>query len=127
MKTILIVDDSQFMRNVLKDLLMDSSAEIQLSDEIQIFEADGKVNAQKKLKEVNPDVILLDIVMQSSETEGLEFIEEIQDLFDTKKIIIISSIAQASVLDECNKLGIIRYLQKPFVQNQVIEAINKVL
>lgn len=127
MKNILIVDDSQFMRNVLKELLMDNSSAMKLSQAVTISEADSRINAKRKFKELKPDVILLDMVMQSSETEGIEFIEEIRDSFDPKKIIMISSIGQPHLLDECKRLGIVTYLQKPFEQNEVIDAVNNAM
>src|SRR5436190_240894 len=127
MKKILIVDDSAFMRAILKDILTDKSDEISLSEPVEIFEADGKSSALKQLKKLKPNLILLDIVMQESETEGLEFIREIQNFFNTRNIIVISSIGQIAVLDECKQFNIRNYLQKPFEKNQVIEAVNKVL
>ena len=127
MKKILIVDDSAFMRNIVKDLLTHTTDAQLLVDEVELFEADGKKNALLLLKNIKPDVILLDVVMRESEIEGLEFIQEIKEFFDTKKIIMISSIGQATVIDECKQLGIMTYLQKPFEQIQVIEAVNKAL
>lgn len=127
MKKILIVDDSAFMRNVLKDLLTTFEDKAELKDAVELYEADGKRKALEQLKSVKPDVILLDVVMRESETEGLEFIEEIKDIFDTKKVIMISSIGQSSLLTEFQRLGITNYLQKPFEDHQVIEAVNKII
>lgn len=127
MKKILIVDDSAFMRNILKDLLSNKAEDVALKDNVELFEADGKTNAIKQFKKIKPDLILLDIVMRESEIEGIEFIEEIKPSFDLSKIIMISSIGQTEVLDKCNKLGIKTYLQKPFEHEQVIETINKIL
>lgn len=127
MKKILIVDDSLFMRTILKDLLMDKSDSITIEEPIKIYEADGKVGALTQLKITKPDVILLDIVMRESETEGLEFLSQIKDTYDTKKIIIVSSIGQSSILQQCEKLGISGYVKKPFERQQVIEAVNRIL
>jgi CheY-like chemotaxis protein len=74
MKNILVVDDSAFMRSILKDILMDRNGDLVISVPIEIHEADGKASALKQINKIHPDVILLDIVMQESETEGLEFI-----------------------------------------------------
>lgn len=127
MKKILIVDDSAFMRTILKELLTSQTEDVNLSFPIEIFEADGKVSALKQLKKIKPNLILLDIVMQESETEGLAFIKEVKDTFNTRNIIVISSIGQASILNELRELNIANYLQKPFDRNQVIEAVNQVL
>lgn len=127
MKKILIVDDSAFMRTILKDLLVSEVDGESLTTAVELSEADSKVNALKIFQKFKPDVILLDIVMQDSETEGLEFLEEIKDIFDMNKVIMISSIRQTSVLDKCKKYGVTSYLQKPFEHNQVIKAVNRAL
>ncbi|TAK74123.1 MAG: response regulator [Gammaproteobacteria bacterium] len=127
MKKILIVDDSQFMRIVLKDLITNKNNKIHFLDKIDFFEADGKNSAISQLKVVNPDLILLDIVMKESEIEGIRFIEEIKDYFPTKKIIVISSLGQSFLINKCKQLGISNYFQKPFEHNKIIDAINQVL
>lgn len=124
MKKILIVDDSAFMRNILKDILADKSS---MKEPVEIHEADGKTNAEKKLKTLKPDVILLDVVMRESESEGVEFLNGVKSYFDVGKIIIISSVGQHVILDECKKLGISAYLQKPFDPSEVVDAVNKIL
>ncbi|MHB1948046.1 MAG: response regulator [Gammaproteobacteria bacterium] len=127
MKKILIVDDSTFMRNVLKDILRAKDGDAELVTELEFFEANGITTARQQIKKVNPDAILLDIVMQESETEGVEFLREIKSFFDTSKVIIISSIGQIEILDECNKLGVKFYIQKPFVHSKIIDAVNHII
>jgi two-component system chemotaxis response regulator CheY len=127
MKKILIVDDSAFMRGILKDILSNKTDEDAFIEEVEFFEADGKINAIKQLHDSKPDLILLDVVMRESETEGVEFIEEITGSYDLNKIIMISSIGQTAVLEKCKKLGIRIYLQKPFEHSHVIQAVKKVL
>jgi two-component system chemotaxis response regulator CheY len=125
MKKILIVDDSSF---ILKDILTNTKdSKKVLTEDIEIMEANGKIEALNQMKKSIPDVILLDIVMIESETEGLELLKEIKNFFDSSKIIIISSIGQLTIRNECFKLGIERYLHKPFEHEQVIEAVNNAL
>lgn len=127
MTKILIIDDSAFMRNILKELLHDITTNNQINADLEIYEADGKERALEQLKHIKPDVILLDIVMTNSETEGIDFIKAIKDTFDTSKIIMITSMALSSLVEECKSHGVRIYLQKPFEQEQVIAALNQVL
>lgn len=127
MKKILIVDDSIFMRNILKDILLADDDEITLMKKLEFYEADGKTNALKQINKQKPDVILLDIVMQESEKEGIELLEAIKDSFDIKKVIIISSIGQDEIIDKCNELGVGSYIQKPVENRQVKEAVNQII
>lgn len=124
MKKILIVDDSSFMRNILKDILSDKSY---FHEELALYEADGKENALKQFEKISPNIILLDIVMQESETEGVEFLRSIKGLFDINKIVIISSVGQKSVLQECDQIGVKHFLQKPFDQVEVLEVVKRLL
>lgn len=126
MKKILIVDDSTFMRNVVKDIL-ENGADSSLKNKLELYEADGKTNAISQVNKIKPDVILLDIVMKESEMEGLEFLEEIKSFFDLRKIIMISSIGQQEILHKCKVLGIQHYLQKPIENEQVYEALSLIL
>lgn len=124
MKKILIVDDSKFMRTLIKDMLMIEM--VSDTNNFEIYEADGKTTALKLIKEENPDIILLDIVMEESETEGVELLEAIKPFFDTKKVIVISSIGQTDIIEKCNTLGVSYYLQKPIEPEKVLEAVNRV-
>lgn len=127
MKKVLIVDDSTFMRNVIKDLLSNKIDDVGVMDELKFSEADGKTKAIQQVKKIKPDTILLDIVMKESELEGVEFLEEINPYFDIKKIIMISSIGQSDVIEKCKKMGLLYYIQKPIDHKQLIEAVNQVI
>lgn len=127
MKKILIVDDSTFMRNVIKDLLTNQKEANTVTDVLEFYEADGKTRALEQVKKIKPDAILLDIVMGENIMDGVEFLEEVKPYFNTKNIIMISSIGQAAVVDKCKSLGVIYYIQKPIVDIQLIEAVNRII
>lgn len=127
MKKILIVDDSAFMRSVLMDLLTKLPDGHTLIEPVEFYEADGKVNALKQIKSNKPDVILLDVVMKDSEIEGLQLIDDIKNIIDPKKIIMISSVGQNELIKACKDRGVFMYLHKPFEQEEVIEAVNSIL
>lgn len=127
MTKILIIDDSTFMRNILKDILQDEIKKISSFNTLEFFEADGKKNALEQFKKIKPDVIFLDIVMEESEMEGVEFLEAIKPSFDVSKVIIVSSIGQQEIISKCNELGVSSYLQKPIDNEKVIEAVAHII
>lgn len=127
MKKILIVDDSAFMRSVLKEVISDNRELLTAEDQLEILEADSKVKALQQIKKEMPDVVLLDIVMNESEVEGLELLMEVGSFFDVQKIIMVSSVGLSSLIEECKRHGVRFYLQKPFDQQLVIEALKEVL
>lgn len=119
MTKILIVDDSAFMRGILKDLLS------QRVPPVELFEADGKLAAFEILKKVKPDMALLDIVMGENEFEGLEILKEIKTSYPGMKVIMLTSVGQTSVVEECKKLGAESYIEKPFDRDIVLETVEK--
>ncbi len=127
MKKILIVDDSPFMRNVLKEMIVSNAEAGEFDDNFEIFESDGKKDALVIAKKENPDVILLDIVMTESEMEGIEFITEANTFFDLSKIIMVTSIGHMDIINTCKNLGIKYYIQKPFEKNEVVSSIKSVI
>jgi len=88
MKSILIVDDDADLRDSLSAML---------SQEYRVFKAAGKDEAMEKLhKEEKPDIILLDVKMQSKQ-EGFELVEELTKLKHSIPIILVTSVAAMTV------------------------------
>lgn len=126
MKKVLIVDDSEFMRCILKDIITKQNPGFSRRP-IEVVEADSKETALKNTREWQPDAILLDIVMKNSEVEGIEFLETVKGTFNLNKVIMITSVGQPHVINRCKKLGINYILQKPFEYMSIINSLNRVL
>lgn len=120
MNKVLIVDDSAFMRGILKDLLSERTS-------VEIYEADGKSEAVKLFKTVHPDLVLLDIVMKENELEGVEVLREIKGSPSTTKVIMLTSVGQVAVVELCKKLGAENYIEKPFDRDIFLQTIDKYL
>jgi len=118
MKTILVVDDSSFMRTLVKKAVADLDVKI-------VGEAeDGRV-AFEKYAELKPDIVTLDIAMV--EYDGIEALKNIIDLDPQAKIIIISSTTdQDTVADELKALGAFAVITKPNIKDSLIEAIQEI-
>ena len=112
---ILIADDSQFMRKVLKDILQDAGYTYLVEC------ADGKECMAKYASE-KPDLILLDIIMP--EVDGIAVLKEIGKV---AKILVISAVGQEKMVEEAKNLGALDYIVKPFDNNKVLEAVRAVL
>ena len=115
MAKILIADDSQFMREVLKGLLHDAG----YADTPEC--TDGKECIAKYTSE-KPDLILLDIIMP--EMDGIEVLKKIGH---EAKVVVISAVGQEKMLEEAKKLGALDYIVKPFDEKKVLEVIRAVL
>ena len=113
---ILIVDDSDFSRKSISDMLSGPNYEV-------IGEAANGREAINVLKESNAHIIILDIVMP--EMSGLELAEFITQNFNDVSIIMISSLAQENIVIDAISAGASDFLQKPFDKRTLTNSIDK--
>lgn len=112
---ILLVDDSAFMRNVLKNIL-------QAEGYSNFEEAGDGEEALEKIKSFSPDLVLLDMIMPKK--GGQEVLKEVgKDL----KVLVVSAVGQEKIVEEAQSLGALGYVVKPFDNNQVLEEVSKAL
>ena len=114
----LIVDDAIFMRTVLKKMLIDADFNV-------VGEAGNGLQAIDMAKELQPDVITLDITMP--EMDGIQAIENILEVSPNSKIIMCSAMGQHSKVVEAIKRGAKDFIVKPFEKTRVLQAIYNVL
>ncbi|WP_253738812.1 chemotaxis protein CheY [Halohasta salina] len=116
-KRVLIADDSEFMRNLLREIL---EADFEI-----VGEAENGVEAVDLYKEHDPDIVMMDIVMPIR--SGIEATDEITDENPDAKIIMCTSVGQEEKMKEAIKAGASGYITKPFQKPNVLEAINDVI
>jgi len=116
MKTILIVDDSSLMRRIIRHIVIKNGFEV-------IGEAtNGKLGVEK-YKELHPDVVTMDLVMD--EMNGLEALKLIIKENPEANVIMVSSMGQDVVVRDAIVTGAKNFLLKPFDEKQVVEALKK--
>jgi len=119
MPKILIADDSQFMRNMLKDILVKEGHKDNL-------EAEDGIEALRILKsKKKPDLILLDIIMPN--LGGLGVLRKMKKSDVSKRVIVVSAVGQEKMKEEAKKLGVENYIVKPFREKEVVEMVKKIL
>jgi two-component system, chemotaxis family, chemotaxis protein CheY len=114
MAKILICDDSQFMRNVIKDALNSSGHEL--------IEAENGKQALETYTTEKPDLLLLDIIMP--EMDGIEVLKQ---LGEGAKVIVVSAVGQDKMVEEAKSLGALDYIVKPFEEGDILEKVGGVL
>lgn len=115
-RNILIVDDSLFMRAVIKDAL--EKAGYQVVGEAATGEA-----AIDLAFELKPDVVTLDNILP--DMIGTDILKVYKQEGLAAKIILISAVGQESVIEEGMSLGASAYIVKPFTSEQLVSSIEK--
>ena len=77
------------------------------------------------VKEEKPDMIFLDLIMPK--LDGTETLRQIMEINDKSKVVIVSSIGTQDTLIQTLKLGAKEFIQKPFSELQILNALNQCL
>jgi two-component system chemotaxis response regulator CheY len=118
-KRVLIVDDAQFTRNMLKNI-------ISKIEQIEVVgEASNGVEAISLYKKLNPDLVTMDLVMP--EKGGIEATEEILKINSKALIVVVSALGQEALVLEAAKKGAKDFIQKPFKAEQILEVMDRIL
>jgi two-component system chemotaxis response regulator CheY len=116
--TILIVDDAAFMRMMIKEVLTKNGFDV-------VGEAENGKIAMDKFKELNPDLVIMDITMP--EVNGIDALKGIRAMDSSAKVIMCSAMGQQAMVIEAIQNGAKDFIVKPFQADRVCEAVRKVL
>lgn len=117
MPRILVVDDSEFMRRVLRNILEGGGH--------KVLEARNADEALRIFKGEGADIITMDIVMP--ETDGIETVKRLKDADENVKIIMISALGHQKTVMRALEAGALDFIMKPFTADDVLESVNAVL
>jgi len=119
-KTILIIEDDKFLRELIAQKL--------IKEGYEISEAIDGEEGFKKVKEEKPALVLLDLILP--EIDGFEVLARMKDDPGLAQIpvIILSNLGQKEDVERCLKLGAVDYLIKAhFTPGEIIEKVKNVL
>jgi len=118
-KTILIVDDSESIREVVSFTLENEGYNV-------LIAVDGK-DALKYLDGKAIDLIITDLHMP--EMDGIELIKEVRQMptYMRIPILFLTTESQANRKMEAKDAGATGWIIKPFVPAKLIAALNKVI
>lgn len=115
---ILIADDHSMIREGLKQLL-------ELESDIKVIaQAKDGIETIDKIKEYQPDVILLDINMPNK--NGLEVIEELHQKKVKTKILVLTIHNEVEYLYKAVEIGVQGYVLKDSESDVLISAIRSI-
>jgi len=113
---IVLVDDLSFMREVIKNIVKNTGIQV-------LGEAENGADAVAIYKELNPDIVLMDITMPVM--DGLESLRQIKDYDSEAKVIMCSSLGQQKYIIKAIQYGARDFILKPFLSERIISAITK--
>ncbi|REE01007.1 response regulator [Marinoscillum furvescens] len=117
-KKVLIVDDSIYMRSLIRTALEEEGLEI-------VGEAKDGETAIDLALETTPDLITLDNILP--DMMGFEILKVLRDQGLESKVIMISAVGQQTVVNKGKELGASDYIVKPFTSESLLEVVNRVL
>ncbi|RLF44316.1 MAG: diguanylate cyclase response regulator [Thermoplasmata archaeon] len=114
-KTVLIVDDDEYILETAKDILEEKGFEVHL--------AKNGASALEKAREVKPVVALLDIKLP--DIEGIELLRKLKEMDPGLYVIILTGYASLENAIGALKEGAFDYLQKPIEWEKLLSAIER--
>ncbi len=119
-KRIVCVEDEPEMIDLLKLILGRKGYEV--------FGANGGTEGLDTIREVKPDVVLLDLMMP--DMDGWEVYQQLKAEEDTRDIPVIVVTAKAQSIDKVLGLHIAKvddYISKPFSPKELLNSVDTVL
>jgi len=115
---LMIVDDSNIMRRRIE--------RSQQFEELQLVGTAGNgVEALELFKKTDPDVVTMDLTMPRM--DGIECIGKLVALKPAVRILVISALADKATAVEAMEKGANGFLNKPFTDRQLNEAIAELM
>ena len=117
-KTILTVDDSRMMREMLLMVLKNAG--------FNVVQAEDGVEGLEALANANPDVIITDINMPNM--DGYGFMEGVRrdPRFRATPILVLSTESSAEKKNRARQAGATGWIVKPFQETALLDVIRRV-
>ena len=116
-RSVLVVDDAAFMRMLLRDILTIGGYDV--------HEAVDADDAVARYLELRPDVVTMDVTMPGR--DGIEAVARIVTRDPDARIIVVSALGDAQVVQSALDAGAFGYLVKPFQPDNVLALVQGAL
>ncbi|MBW7455116.1 response regulator [Paenibacillus sepulcri] len=112
---VMVVDDTAFMRMMMRGLLESLGLEV-------VAEAGNGIEAVNLYKRVRPQLVTMDITMP--EMDGVSALKNIKQVDPAAKIIMCSAMGQREMVLEAIRSGACDFVVKPVQKERLAEAIS---
>lgn len=117
--TILVVDDVRIIRRLVR-------VNLELEG-YSVIEAENGKDALDKVKEIKPNLILLDVIMPY--LDGFQVLQRLRANAETRDVPVVMLTSCSEEIDQIKgwELGISDYVIKPFNPNALVNVVKKAL
>lgn len=120
LKSVLVIDDSAYMRSLIRMALRKETKRYQIIGEA----GDGK-KAIELIYQLQPDIITLDNILP--DMMGVEILEFIRYNGIDSKVIMISQLSAGMLYERAKVLGVEGYVAKPFESRDILSIMEKII
>ncbi len=117
MSKLLIVDDEVDVRDFAKRFFEKRN--------VETLTAGGGEEALQLIAEYKPDLVLLDVRM--AELSGIEVLRRLRQKDTQTKVIMVTGVENGETIKEAWDLGIVDYIHKPLVLDELEKIVLKQL
>lgn len=116
-ETILVVDDTEFMVQVLVDIFT--------SEGFKVHSARSGAEAVDLYDRVLPDLVTLDLVMPVM--DGLAVLAALREADPAARVVMVSAVGQEEKVMDAIRLGARNYVLKPIDRDKVLDMARRLL
>lgn len=120
MKKLMIVDDSNIIRNKIERLGGQSSTLFKI-----VAKATNGEQAIELFHQTEPDIVTMDLTMPKM--DGLECIHELTQINPDVRILVVSALSDKATGIKALKYGARGFVCKPFTEKELLTALQRLI
>lgn len=117
LKTVLVIDDSAFMRMYIKNILEKNGIQV-------IGEAENGMVGVNLYRKLQPDLVTMDLTMPVM--DGIQALKNILELNPNASVVMVSSMGQETFVKEAIISGAKSFIVKPFAPEALVKVLDGV-
>ncbi len=118
MPRILVVDDTDFDRNLLRNILVSAGYEI-------AGLASGGEEGIQLYREMVPDLAMLDLIMP--DLNGIDTLRRIREEYPKARVMLCTSVGEEGMVDLARRIGAKGYVVKPYQAANLLKAVERIV
>jgi two-component system chemotaxis response regulator CheY len=117
MPRILIIDDTDFDRNLLSKILRSAGYDV-------AGMARGGEEGIRMYREIMPDLVILDLIMP--DLNGIETLRRIRSEYPAALVVICTTVDKDGMVELAKRLGARGYVVKPYQAVHILKTVERI-